>query len=241
MVASLFSYRQGNSLVHRINPAIKLLVLIVLSVLIFLQKYTAFDPYTWMRAVIFLIISFCFFIVARTPLAHLKKLRFVFILGLFITVFRIVQFDIEGSEIIFGLEFIQSLEGLLYTLRFFTASLLALVFFETTSTIALQDSLQLIQDTGAKLFPVLNKTSISLYLSLSISFIPQVFSSWQKIKKASRARNPVCCKKNTGLIRIIAVFYLEMSSLLSIMIANAVNKRKAVLNRYNPYNRNEYE
>ena len=229
MVVSLFSYRKGNSFVHTMNPLVKFIFFIVLSVSIFSPVFSS-PVFAVLQTAFFFTAAVCIFAASKTPSSRLKSLRFVLFLGFFVTLFKIIQFDLIQGRFIFGFDLSHAADGLLYTARFFTASLFALVFFETTSPLQLQESLELVQNTIAKIIPPVKKVSFALYLSLAISFIPEVFSSWQKIKLASRARNPQWRGKKK-ILKSINVFFLEFSALLSIMIERAVYKRRALINR----------
>lgn len=229
MVASLFSYRKGDSFLHRMNPLVKFILFIFLSISVF-SFYFSSPVCVIIQTSLFFAAAVIAFVSSQTPFSRLMGLRFVLLLGFFVIVFKVLQFEIIEGSFIFGLDFSQIYDGLLYTARFFTASLFALVFFETTSPLQLQDSLEVIQNAIAKVIPPVKKISFALYLALAISFIPEVFSSWQKVKLASRARNPQW-KQNKKLIKSINVFFLEFSALLSIMIERAVHKRRALINR----------
>lgn len=230
MVESLFSYSKGCSFIHKTNPALKLILYTILSISIFSQGFIDREFSVWIKTVVLFSAAAVFLLLAGTPLSRIKNVRFVLVLGFFVTAFRVIQLDITEGKLTAGFDFSQAAEGLLYTARFFTASLLALVFFETTSPLELQESLEFFQNGAAKILPPIKKIPFALYLSLAISFIPEVFSSWQNIKLASHARNPAW-KKKKNPISNVRIFFLEFSALLSIMIERAVQKRKALLNR----------
>lgn len=230
MVASLFSYRKSDSCIHRINPSLKCIMYMVLSISTFSQSLSQDALYSWIKTALIFSAACVFAVLARTSFSRLKSLRFVLFLGFFVTAFRVFQLDFTGGKLTAGFDFTQAEEGLLYTARFFTASLLALVFFETTSPLELQESLEYVQNSAAKIIPPLKKISPAMYLSLAISFIPQIFLSWQSIKLASQARNP-SRKEKRHVIKSVRIFFLEFSALLSIMIESSVQKRRALLNR----------
>ncbi len=231
MVESLFSYRKGFTVLHKINPSLKFACFVFSSILLFSQKLYSDGSAVWIKTVVlFAFVSAAAF-AARTSFSSLKSLRVVLLLGLCVTLFRMIQAEYVDSRWVLSLDYHEMKEGLLYTARFLTASLAALVFFETTSPLELQESLDAIQNQCSKLLPILRKFSLSLYLILAVSFIPEVFSVWNGVKLASRARNPMSTRKQKKIALSISIFFLELSALLSIMIQKAVEKRKALLNR----------
>ncbi len=230
MVESLFSYRKAQSCIHTLHPICKFSIYIIFSIGVFSQSFSQDNYFLWIKTALIFLLAICFVLLAKTPFSHIKSLRFVLFLGFFVTVFRIIRFEIVEGVLGLGFDFLQINEGLLYTARFFTASLLALVFFETTSPLELQESLEHVQSIVAKLIPPLKKVPLALYVSLSISFIPEIFSAWHIIKRSSRARNPLWRKKK-NIIKNVSIFFTEFSALLLIMIERAVQKRKALLNR----------
>lgn len=158
---------------HRINAGVKILFLIAFSFFVFWNPSSNQDEAVIAKSVLvnraaiinlsvcFLISWLCFFL-AGANWKSLVLLRFVFVIGLLLTLLKMTDSLIDGL-----------VYGLLYTARFFTTTFLAQTVFETTSMIQIQDSLHLPQ-----------------IISLSINFIPQIFYEWNKIKLASRARRP---------------------------------------------------
>jgi energy-coupling factor transporter transmembrane protein EcfT len=210
MELTLFSYRRGNSIMHRINAGVKILFLIAFSFFVFWNPSSNQDEAVIAKSVLvnraaiinlsvcFLISWLCFFL-AGANWKSLVLLRFVFVIGLLLTLLKMTDSLIDGL-----------VYGLLYTARFFTTAFLAQTVFETTSMIQIQDSLHLPQ-----------------IISLSINFIPQIFYEWNKIKLASRARRT----KSKNPIKKAAAFLYELESLFFVMLNKAENVRRAVENR----------
>ena len=204
MELTLFSYRRGNSVMHRINAGIKILFLIAFSFFVFWNPLSNQNDSLVNKTVLinlsvcFLISWICFFL-AGANWKSLVLLRFVFVIGLLVTVLKMTDSVKEGL-----------VYGLLYTVRFFTTAFLAQTVFETTSMIQIQDSLHLPR-----------------IIILSINFIPQIFYEWNNIKLASKARRPGT--KNP--IKIARAFLFELQALFLTMLSKAEGVRKAVCNR----------
>lgn len=204
MELTLFSYRRGNSVMHRINAGLKILFLIAFSFFVFWNPSSNQDDSLVNKTVLinlsvcFLISWICFFL-AGANWKSLVLLRFVFVIGLLVTVLKMTDSVKDGFAY-----------GLLYTARFFTTAFLAQTVFETTSMIQIQDSLHLPK-----------------IITLSINFIPQIFYEWNKIKLASKARRPGT--KNP--VKIAGAFLFEIQALFLTMLSKAENVRRAVENR----------
>ena len=135
----------------------------------------------------------------------LFALRYVFVFGLLVTLAKIIGASAESLPF-------ASASGLLYTARFFISALAAQCVFETTTMVQIQEALRL-----------------PLVAVLAINFIPQIFSEWEKIKLAARARVPKAARKNP--IRACALFVSQLEALLLSMLQKAETTRKAVANR----------
>ena len=155
MEVSLFSYRRGKSPMHRINAGIKLVFLIAFSFFVFYKK-------SWIFLAFCLCISWICFFLAGANWRSLLSLRFVFVIGLLLTLFKMTDSVRQGLEY-----------GLLYTSRFFISAFMAQTVFETTTILEIKDSLHLPK-----------------IITLTINFIPQIFYEWNKIRLASKARRP---------------------------------------------------
>ena len=245
MVVNLFSYRKAESLLHKINPGLKLIFLILFSSLIFLKQ-------TWIAPLLLTALSFCLalllFFMAKIPVKKIFQLKLLVFIGFLFALFKSIFFDIQFSpafQFLCSFSLQDGLAGLFWGFNFFTASFFALIFFDTTSMSDLQDSLHTGQKKLSRFIPILEKIPLANALALTISFIPEVFSLWGQIKKASLARQnrntyvrakpkgvfKKKYKKKLSLRRQLAVFLQEFSTLISLLLLRAMEKRKALLNR----------
>ena len=132
-------------------------------------------------------------------------LRFVIYIGLMMTALKIIATPADSWAD--GAAY-----GLLYTARFWASALAAQCVFETTTMVQLQDALRL-----------------PLVVTLSINFIPQIFSEWEKIKLAARARTSAKTRKNPA--KACALFLRELQALIFAMLQKAETTRRAAANR----------
>lgn len=242
LVTSLFSYRRASSILHKMNAGFKFFSLILLSLFLFskinllnlfhFQIDNSVFIFQWIKVFFIFTLSSILFLIAKIPFSKILQLRAIVFLGLFFIVFKIINIDISFTpdfHFDFSFHFLDGLDGFLWASQFFTASFLALIFFDTTSTTELQESFSTIEKFFSRFIPPLKKINISIYLTLAISFIPEIFASWEKIQKASRARQKT--HSRIKLKRRIAIFINEFSSLLSLMLVKAMQKRQALMNR----------
>ena len=240
LVTSLFSYRRASSILHKMNAGFKFFSLILLSLFLF-SKINLLDffhfqidnfIFQWIKVFFIFTLSSILFLIAKIPFSKILQLRAIVFLGLFFIAFKILNIDISfrpDFHFDFSFHLLDGLDGLLWASQFFTASFLALIFFDTTSSTELQESFSTIEKFFSRFIPPLKKINISIYLTLAISFIPEIFASWEKIQKASRARQKT--HSRIRLKRRIAIFINEFSSLLSLMLVKAMQKRQALMNR----------
>lgn len=212
-IPALFSYRNCNSVIHRIPCWIKLLSMILLTLSIF-------------HAGIFstaLLLSFTFviFFLAKTPFSSLFRLRFILWIALFTTLISIFTKHPESLK-----------NDALYIAHFFTTALFTLVVFETTSKIQILSTLSYIEDFLSKILPPFRKLHFALILSITITFIPEIFSAWNKISLSAASRTPLTKK---GKRRIsIRQLNAQFSALFMNMIQYTEQVRRAVENRLHP-------
>ena len=218
MAVKLFSYQRGNTLLHRIPALAKLIFIILFCILVCRdlqgQALVAKD------AACILLILILFFS-AGHPFRSLIELWPVLVIGAFVTVCRSIDF--------FPLSFVKEglFDGLRYTFNFLISSLACSLVFRTTSSLKIMDALETVQDCIAKIFPPINKLNPALLISMTISFIPMVFETWNKVALAVKAREHAG-KRNHFSLRILSA---QFSALFSCLLYKAETARKAILNR----------
>ena len=212
-IPALFSYRNCNSVIHRVPCWIKLLSMILLTLSIF---HAGIFP-----TAVLLTLTLIFFFLAKTPFSSLFRLRFILWIALFTALISIFTKHPESLK-----------NDALYIAHFFTTALFTLIVFETTSKIQILSTLSCIEDFLCKIFPPFRKLHFALILSITITFIPEIFSAWNKISLAAASRTPLTKK---GKRRIsIRQLNAQFSALFMNMIKYAEQVRRAVENRLQP-------
>lgn len=210
MGVALFSYQKGNSLFHKIPAAAKIIFLFAFSVFVFWGNGAAEKPELLaspdlFRLAIAAVICAATFFLSGANWKSLANLRFVFIIGAALTALKMLSFSAAARW--------QGLaDGLLYTARFFLAALSAQCVYQTTTPLEIQEGLRL-----------------PWIFCAAISFIPQIFGEWQKIKLAARARLPQ--KRRKDLAAKVRLSALELQALMFAMLQKAETTRRAVSNR----------
>ncbi|MDR2053656.1 MAG: energy-coupling factor transporter transmembrane protein EcfT [Treponema sp.] len=187
-----YSYRPGNTALHRLNPALKLLALLVITTAVFL-----FGFYALAGAAAFLTI--CARIARIRPRELLRGIKPVLIMSLAVIVSRSVVFESPW----FSLSGCGA--GLLFSGNMvicFTAG--ALLFSVTTMT-ELKDSLEkierlilkapvfLLRCSGrpalARAASKMERPNLSLAIPLMLGFLPRFFEIWEAARTAYTARS----------------------------------------------------
>ena len=201
MELALFSYRRGGTPLHKAPALLKMIFLFALSFFVFWES-----PRTAaLRCALSFAASAALFFLSGANWKGLLKLRFVFYIGLMVFALKII-----GTPAAAWAD--SAAYALLYTARFFVSALAAQCVFEATTMLQMQEALRL-----------------PLVVTLSINFIPQIFSEWQKIKLAARSRTSARRRKSLFGAASLALF--ELQALLFVMLEKAETKRKALENR----------
>jgi len=217
---TLFSYNNKKTLLHKIPALLKLVFTCVFCFFVFGNLFPKSSLSAAKVQSIKILISSCFaiflWIISKSGFQAFFKLKLVLILGLVFTLFK--GFSLKSPYFI---DIQLAKEGFLYSYNFFITTFVALLLFETTTMLEIQNDLQKI--------PLLNKTYLSMVLAITISFFPEIFSTWEEIRLAAKARK----KPNTknSLKQKVKSLITQFSSLLSIMLQKAEIKRKALLSR----------
>ncbi|MDO5326200.1 MAG: energy-coupling factor transporter transmembrane protein EcfT [Clostridia bacterium] len=180
---TLGQYYPADSVVHRLDPRIKIILLIALIVAIFLaQNLLAFVP-----VIVFLIAAAK---LSRVPvkmmLKGLKPLRFILILT-----FILNLFFLQGETPLLNLGFaVIKKESLItaihYSLRLVLLVLASSLLTLTTPPITLTDGLErLLSPLRVIHFPA---HEMAMMMSIALRFIPTLLEEADKIMKAQTAR-----------------------------------------------------
>ena len=239
-IPALFCYRNADTIVHRIPAPIKLLFLVLVTLRTFSKgtyglSHDFFIPLElipWLRLAFYFCASLALFFAAKTPFASLARLKFVLYLGicLFGISFcspQITQAD-DGS-LLFALNVPALKNDALYIARFLVTVLVSLVVFETTSRIQILDVFVCIENALSRVVPPVKKLHLALVFSVALTFIPEVFACWERVRLASAARTPL--KKNGKRAFCAASLSAQMTAFFLNMLQYAEEVRRAICNR----------
>ena len=222
MELSLFSFQPTKSPLTKINPGIKLLLLIISVISLF---YIDLIPTT---------IIFFLLILISIPLGFSLKSQFQDFKPIFI---YIVMYYLISSinnffqnKTLTGNIFIPSQTITLSVLRLLVSLQLARFFYKTTTTTQLKWSLGQMEDGLRSLLqkiPVIGKkihreTSFTLTFTLVISFIPRLMSLWNQLELSWKARG------GTAGLKMISTLFPQ---LFILAFTEAENTLQALLSR----------
>lgn len=174
----------GNSLVHRFDPRLKLVLTILYIVLLF----AASNPLGLALSLVFLAVMYA---VAKIPFKLiLKSLKPIFPIIVFTAVLNLFFVSGEGDPV-FKLGFLTVYaEGIRYAVLM-AVRVMALIagtslLTYTTSPIVLTDAIeQLLKPLGRLRFPV---HELAMMMSIALRFIPTLIEETDKIMNAQKAR-----------------------------------------------------
>ncbi len=212
---TLFGYRPANTPIHRAPAIGKLAALAVSGV-------CAFAPHPAFPLAIGAILVIAA-VLAKVPLSsHRRNLGIVLGYTVLIAAFRFIGPLPDGDTLIAGLA-----ETGIYVSRLAIALLAGTVFYETTSSLDLRNALYGIQRLFARAtrrLPYLRRAEadtpafdFALLFSLTISFIPRVFESWDSLNRSWDARGGKARRGVRGaLARVSALIPLLIINLLGV-------------------------
>lgn len=214
---SLFSYKYKNTLIHKLPTAMKLLSMIAISVLAFLG-----GTKTRILLSIVLLISF---ILARTSMkVLLRSLKILIMYGLIMFLFRFTGFTTNRALLLNHI-----FDSLIYLWQLSLVLFSGTIFFETTSSLEIKNTLQFFQD---KCYTFLGNPKflpdIAFLLSLTITFIPRIFEVWNNLDKSWNARGG---NLHTGFKRSWLKLTIVIPLLIEHLLSLASETERAIRNR----------
>ena len=221
---AIFSYRNENSIIHKIPCGIKIILMLFVTLRTFSNsplwfKNENFIQYIpWLRTFFYFLVTAVFFFLAKTPFKSLIRLRFLLWIAILFSSVSIISKNYSAL-----------LSDLLYTFRFFVTALFSLIVFETTSKLEIMDTLCSVENKICKIIPSFKKLNSAMLISITITFIPEIFSEWNKIRTAATARSKLN-KKGKPKFSINSV-NAQITALFLNMLQYAEEVRRAVTNR----------
>ncbi len=180
---SLGQYFPGNSVIHRLDPRMKLVLVIAIIVLIFMMNTLPGNLVVFAFLVTTIILSR---VNVKFVLRGLKPLWFIILLTFVLNTF----FYSGGTELFSWWIFRVSQEGLISAVRLAVRLIFLItattMLTLTTSPIALTDGIEsLLKPLKALKFPV---HELAMMMTIAMRFIPTLIEETDKIMKAQTAR-----------------------------------------------------
>ena len=180
---TLGQFFPGNTIVHRLDPRVKLVLTLVYITALFMAK--GLLSYTLMLIVLLT----CLALSKIKPKAVFRGLRPVFVILLITVILNV--FFVKGDTVLFEYRFIMiTLEGIL-TAVFMAARLIMLIvgtflLTYTTSPISLTDGLERMLEPLKKIKLPIHE--LAMMMSIALRFIPTLIDETDKIMSAQKAR-----------------------------------------------------
>ena len=222
MELSLFSFHPTKSPLTKINPGLKLLLLLIAVISLF---YIDLIPTA---------ILFCLLVVVSLPLGFSLTSQFQDFKPIFIYILiyymASIIINLSQVKILAPVLFIPSPTIALSMLRLLVSLQLARFFYKTTTTTQLKFSLEKIELQLRELLqrlPICGKkiqsqASFTFSLTMIISFIPRLMSLWNQLELSWKARGGAAGLK---------MMYLLFPQLLVLAFTEAENTWQAILSR----------
>lgn len=199
---SSFSYKPGNSPVHKIPAWIKIIIIPALNILVF--------NLPWYFSAGFVIFQFilccCLKFSLKEQFADLKPVLWYGVL-LFLFDFishKKIYFDLNTAFLL---------------LKLFGIMQSASLMFKTSTSLEIRNGIGQIEGVIRKILHLKKKNTLTNTISLFVCFIPAVFKIWEQSKKAWIARGG---KKNLKMISTL------LPVLFSVGMKQAYNRARAI-------------
>ncbi|MEG2814333.1 MAG: energy-coupling factor transporter transmembrane component T, partial [Oscillospiraceae bacterium] len=177
---SIGQYFPGKSVVHRLDPRVKIILTMVYIVMLFLIKSNSwFDAFAFIPTIIFLVVVMC---VAKIPFKSIfRSVKPILPLILFTSVLN--MFFVDGKMIFDWWIFHISVEGIrlavIMSIRIVCLIIGASLLTYTTSPIALTDAIErLLKPLKYIKFPV---HEMAMMMTIALRFIPTLIEETDKI------------------------------------------------------------
>lgn len=176
-------YVHGDSVVHILDPRIKIIITMILITSLFLiGNFWGFAIFLAFNLVVIKISKLPF----KKVLKGLKPILFLVLLTVLLHIFMT-----RGGEVLFQWKFLRIESEGLYTGTFMASRILLLIMFTslltlTTSPLQLTDGIEYILKPLKKIG--VPASEISMMMTIALRFIPTLMEEAEKIMKAQKAR-----------------------------------------------------
>ena len=209
---SSFSYKAGNSLIHKLPSWIKLLLIPALNIIVF-----CLPPVV---SIIFLVAQFilCCFL-KFTLKEQFQDLKPVIYYAILLYIFNLISSLFTEFSVASVKDAFLNKETSLMLIKLFCIMQSASILYKTSTSLEIREGIAVIESCIRKIFQLNKKLTFTNAISLFVTFIPMVFAVWQKSKKAWIARGG----KNN-----IKMYITLLPVLFSVGMKNAYNSARAI-------------
>lgn len=206
-----FSYKQGNSLMHRCPAWFKILLIPVLSIMVFKLP----PVFALVFFVIQAIIAFALRFTVCEQLRDLRAVLYYALLLLFAKMIGNVAVMVTNGTA-FELSKLPELtidfltgekETFILLLKLLCIMQSASIIFKTSTSLQIREGLEQMETAVCRFFRLKKRTEIAQTVSLFICFIPQVSKNWQQAERAWKARGG---KKSLRMLVVLLPVFLSV-------------------------------
>ena len=233
----LGKYVHQNTIIHKIDPRIKVFSMILLMVASLLSYGTFVSTFIFQGLILIFVLMLVF--VSKIKFSSIfSSLKLIWLTLIFILLINIlVPHQNYSYELVRSGDFVIYLESILQSIkifiRIFTMILMTLILTSTTKSLDIAFAFEwFLSPLKLIKFPVSN---LALVMSLALRFVPLILEETQKIKKAQESRGVDFEKGNIfkrikALVSIIVPLMVS-SYETSIQLADAMEVRGFVSNK----------
>lgn len=226
----VFRYRKGNGILYRVPASVKLLLLMVLAgTVMFLPLYAACTG-----IILLVIVAFLCGLTPGEQLADIKPVLFyaffLYMIGIFANMSSFSPGLLKPED--FAGIFYPGHKYALYIVRLFLVMQLSALFFRTTTSIEIKETLctwELYIRSWIQKLPFAKnislKTELGTGAALMMSFIPALFELWNDLNRSYRARGG---KKGFKKSRVLLIALVTLSFHYAHEKAKALAAREVV-------------
>lgn len=218
MKNSAFSYKAGNSFMHRFPTWIKILFIPVASICVFRLPVT----FALVLLALQTLVSFLLRFTIREQLADLRAVLYYAAILYFAKITgSLVSHFTAGTAFSFTME----KETCFLLLKLLCVMQTASIIFKTSTSLQIREGLELIEFTLRKIFHIKNAdcTPVAQTVSLFICFIPQISKNWNQAVLAWKARGG---KKSLRMLAVLLPVFISVGMKQAYNSARAVSIRQ---------------
>lgn len=223
-MVTLFSYKTGNSFLHKIPSWVKLLFIPLINVLfLILPSYFACG-----LVVVQFILACCLHFSLKEQFTDVKPVFYYAVLLYGFKLFLLIAGLFQGNGVTEGTDLysifapLLDLDTFFLLIKLFCVMQSASLVFKTSTLLQLREGIEIIEGSIRKFFHLRRKNTFTNAISMFLNFIPMLAQIWEQSKKAWQARGG---KKGVKMYGVL------LPVLFSVGMKKAYNQARAILVR----------